>query len=207
MLLLIPLLPLVGFVLNASFGRRLTKTAAGAIACGAMLVSFAVSVAGVAKLVAREPESGHSRARLHVEYVRRLFRLPDAAARPVVVGDDPDHYRHRVVDSHLFHRLHARGDGRRIRAVLLLPQPVRGLHARPRARREFPRDVRRVGGVGLCRTCSSASGTRSHRHPTPARRLSSSTVSATGGSSLVCCSRSCASDRWTSRTWREARPR
>ena len=57
MLLLIPLLPLVGFVLNASFGRRLTKTAAGVIACGAMLVSFAVSVAGVAKLVAREPES------------------------------------------------------------------------------------------------------------------------------------------------------
>jgi NADH-quinone oxidoreductase subunit L len=57
MLLLIPLLPLVGFVLNASFGRRLTKTAAAAIACGAMLVSFAVSVAGVAKLVAREPES------------------------------------------------------------------------------------------------------------------------------------------------------
>jgi NADH-quinone oxidoreductase subunit L len=57
MLLLIPLLPLVGFVLNASFARRLTKTAAGVIACGAMLVSFAVSVAGVAKLVAREPES------------------------------------------------------------------------------------------------------------------------------------------------------
>jgi len=57
MLLLIPLLPLVGFVLNASFGRRLTKMAAGAIACGAMLVSFAISVAGVAKLVAREPES------------------------------------------------------------------------------------------------------------------------------------------------------
>jgi NADH-quinone oxidoreductase subunit L len=57
MLLLIPLLPLVGFMLNASFGRRLTKTAAGVIACGAMLVSFAVSVAGVAKLVAREPES------------------------------------------------------------------------------------------------------------------------------------------------------
>jgi NADH-quinone oxidoreductase subunit L len=57
MLLLIPLLPLVGFMLNATFGRRLTKTAAGAIACGAMLVSFAVSVAGVARLVAREPES------------------------------------------------------------------------------------------------------------------------------------------------------
>jgi NADH-quinone oxidoreductase subunit L len=57
MLLLIPLLPLVGFVLNASFGRRLTKTAAAVIACGAMLVSFAISVAGVAQLVARGPES------------------------------------------------------------------------------------------------------------------------------------------------------
>jgi NADH-quinone oxidoreductase subunit L len=57
MLLLIPLLPLVGFVLNASVGRRLTKAAAAAIACGAMLVSFAVSVAGVAQLLVREPEN------------------------------------------------------------------------------------------------------------------------------------------------------
>jgi NADH-quinone oxidoreductase subunit L len=57
MLLLIPLLPLVGFVLNASFGRRLSKTAAGAIACGAMLMSFAVSVAAVVRLVGMEPES------------------------------------------------------------------------------------------------------------------------------------------------------
>jgi hypothetical protein len=32
MLLLIPLLPLVGFLLNASFGRRVSKPAAGAIA-------------------------------------------------------------------------------------------------------------------------------------------------------------------------------
>jgi NADH-quinone oxidoreductase subunit L len=57
MLLLIPLLPLVGFLLNASFGRRLTKMAAGAIACGAMLLSFAISVAGVAQLLARDPDT------------------------------------------------------------------------------------------------------------------------------------------------------
>jgi NADH-quinone oxidoreductase subunit L len=57
MLLLIPLFPLVGFLLNASFGRRLSKVAAGAIACGAMLMSFAVSVAAVVRLVALEPES------------------------------------------------------------------------------------------------------------------------------------------------------
>jgi len=57
MLLLIPLLPLVGFLLNASFGRRLTKSAAGAIACLAMIASFAVSIVAVLQLVAMPPES------------------------------------------------------------------------------------------------------------------------------------------------------
>jgi len=32
MLLLIPLLPLLGFLINASFGRRLTKGVSGAVA-------------------------------------------------------------------------------------------------------------------------------------------------------------------------------
>jgi len=50
-LLLIPLLPLVGFLLNASFGRRVTKPVAGAIACGAMVASFLVSAAAVVQLV------------------------------------------------------------------------------------------------------------------------------------------------------------
>src|SRR5262252_492466 len=57
MLLLIPLLPLVGFLLNASLQRRLGKGVSGTIACGAMLMSFAVSAAGVVRLVALEPES------------------------------------------------------------------------------------------------------------------------------------------------------
>ena len=35
-----------------------------------------------------------------------------------------------------------------VRALLLLPEPVRGVHAGPRARRELPRDVRRVGRRG-----------------------------------------------------------
>ena len=51
MLMLIPLFPLVGFLVNASFARRLTKGLAGTVACGAMLLSFAVSVAAVARLV------------------------------------------------------------------------------------------------------------------------------------------------------------
>jgi NADH-quinone oxidoreductase subunit L len=51
MLLLIPLLPFMGFLLNASFGKRISKAAAGAVACGAMLASFAVSLVSVWQLV------------------------------------------------------------------------------------------------------------------------------------------------------------
>jgi NADH-quinone oxidoreductase subunit L len=57
MLLLIPLLPFVGFLLSASFGRRIGKAAAGAVACGAMLVSFLVSLVAVWRLVGLPPES------------------------------------------------------------------------------------------------------------------------------------------------------
>src|SRR5437868_2677038 len=55
MLLLIPLLPLAGFLLNASFGRRLSKAIAGAIACGAVIGSFAVSAVAVVRLVGQPP--------------------------------------------------------------------------------------------------------------------------------------------------------
>ena len=37
MLLLIPLLPFVGFLVNAVFGRRLPKTVSGGVACAAMI--------------------------------------------------------------------------------------------------------------------------------------------------------------------------
>src|SRR6266851_3969454 len=57
MLLLIPLLPLVGFLLNAGAGRKLGKSAAGAIACAAILASFAVSALAVWRLVALPPGS------------------------------------------------------------------------------------------------------------------------------------------------------
>jgi len=51
MLLLIPLLPLVGFLINAFLQKRLPKTASGGVACLAMLGSFAVSVVSVYSLV------------------------------------------------------------------------------------------------------------------------------------------------------------
>jgi len=57
MLLLIPLLPLIGFLINASFGRRLSKSASGLVACAVMVLSFAISVAAVARLVQLPPDA------------------------------------------------------------------------------------------------------------------------------------------------------
>jgi NADH-quinone oxidoreductase subunit L len=53
MLLLIPLLPFAGFVVNAFVGRRLSKSVSGGIACLAMIGAFLVS------LVAAWPLLGH----------------------------------------------------------------------------------------------------------------------------------------------------
>jgi NADH-quinone oxidoreductase subunit L len=44
MLLLIPLLPFVGFLINASLGRRLPKAVSGGVACLAMVLAFLVSL-------------------------------------------------------------------------------------------------------------------------------------------------------------------
>src|SRR4029453_9229558 len=57
MLLLNPSLPLIGFLLNASLGRRVSKAAAGSVACGSILAAFALSVAAVWQLLALSPES------------------------------------------------------------------------------------------------------------------------------------------------------
>ena len=65
--------------------------------------------------------------------------------RSAVVGDDSGHHRHRLADSHLLDRLHARGDRQRVRALLLVPEPVRRVHAGAGARRELPGAVRRLG--------------------------------------------------------------
>ena len=65
MLLLIPLLPFAGFLVNAAAGRRLTKSITGMVAVGAMLASFALSVVAVARLVIRPPEQR--------EFVERVF--------------------------------------------------------------------------------------------------------------------------------------
>ena len=50
MLLLIPLLPFAGFLINAFLGRRLPKSVSGGIACLAIIGSFLVSVVSILSL-------------------------------------------------------------------------------------------------------------------------------------------------------------
>jgi NADH-quinone oxidoreductase subunit L len=52
LLLLIPLLPFLGFLVNAGYGRRLGKGVSGALACSAIGASFLISLVDVARLVA-----------------------------------------------------------------------------------------------------------------------------------------------------------
>ena len=148
MLSLIPLLPFTGFLINATLGRRLTKGVSGAVACLAMLGAFAVSRGvGVAAAGARaRARPRHRRAPLYVDRRRQLPRRPGLPPRSAVDADDPGRHRHRLADPHLFDRLHARGDERRVRALLLLPEPVRQLHAGAGARRQPAGDVHRLGG-------------------------------------------------------------
>jgi NADH-quinone oxidoreductase subunit L len=54
---LIPAFPLVGFLINAALGKRLSKTMSGGLACLALLASFAVSVASVWRLFGMTPEA------------------------------------------------------------------------------------------------------------------------------------------------------
>jgi NADH-quinone oxidoreductase subunit L len=56
MLALIPLFPLLGFVVNATLGRRLSKAVSGGLASAVMLASFAVSVTTVLRLLGMAPE-------------------------------------------------------------------------------------------------------------------------------------------------------
>ena len=57
MLLLIPLFPFLGFLVNASIGRRLSKGVAGLVACAAMVASFTVALTSVIQLTGLPEES------------------------------------------------------------------------------------------------------------------------------------------------------
>jgi len=56
-LALIPLLPLLGFLVNAFIGRRLSRAVSGGVACAVMLASFAVSLAAVWSMLQQPGET------------------------------------------------------------------------------------------------------------------------------------------------------
>jgi NADH-quinone oxidoreductase subunit L len=77
-LVLVPLLPFVGFLINAFFGRRLPKSVSGTIACLAMAASFAVSVALVVRLLASLGTSGILEQNLYTWIPSGDLQLPFA---------------------------------------------------------------------------------------------------------------------------------
>ena len=149
MLLLIPLLPFLGFLLNASFGRRVSKAAAGAVACGAMLGSFAgVGCVAVWRLVgAARPRRARSSQRVFTWITSGDFtaaftlRLDPLSAVMILVVTGIGSLIHIYSTAYMHEETRLR-----VRALLLVPEPVRRVHARARARRELPGDVRRLGG-------------------------------------------------------------
>jgi NADH-quinone oxidoreductase subunit L len=54
---LIPLLPFVGFLVNASLGRRLPKAVSGAVACAVMIGAFLAAASQVWGLMGLQPEA------------------------------------------------------------------------------------------------------------------------------------------------------
>ena len=122
-----------------------------------MAVAFGpvdLGVRAAARAAARRPRARRRRSapgflpiplddRDRHRHVRGELDVPARSARG---AHDARRHRHRLPDPRLLDRLHAGRAARRLRAVLLLPEPVLLLHARARARRQLPRDVRRLGG-------------------------------------------------------------
>jgi len=57
-LVLIPLLPFAGFLINAAFGRRLPKSVSGGVATGAMGLAFGLAIASVWRLLQQPADQG-----------------------------------------------------------------------------------------------------------------------------------------------------
>ena len=148
---LIPLLPFARLPVNATSRpaaaeerrRAPSPPARWSLSFGVSAVApsgdlLAVAPVGGVRAIERDASSrGSRRARCRCRFA---FRLD-----PLVVGDDPRHHRHRHADPPVLDGVHARGVGRRVRALLLVPEPVRRVHARAGARRELPGDVHRLG--------------------------------------------------------------
>ena len=74
MLLLIALLPFLGFLANAAFGRRLSRAVSGGVACAALIGSFVLAVVAVLRLLALPPESRVIEERVYSWITSGAFR-------------------------------------------------------------------------------------------------------------------------------------
>ena len=146
---LIPLLPLLGFAINGLFGRRLSKSAINAIACGSVLLSFL----WVLKTLFGLQAFGGGLMEPHIERYFTWIQSGtlnigvDFASGPANGRDADDRHRRWLPDSHLRDRLHgARG---RLLPFLRVFESIHVLHAGAGAGRQFPAAVRRLGRRGI----------------------------------------------------------
>ena len=116
MLALIPLFPLIGFVINAALGRRLSKAVSGAIASAVMVASLAVSVMSGMTLVGLPAServmeqtvytwiaSGDFVVDLTLRLVRGISpQLASLTARYLIVDPRPSQSAYALTD-HLVH--------------------------------------------------------------------------------------------------------
>ena len=146
MLSLIPLLPLVGFLVNACLGRRLTKSISGGLACAAMIASFAVvGHAGLAHPADAPPapielhrrSRGFASGTLHVPFTLRLDHLSSV----MILVD----HGHRLAHPHLLDRLHARGEDSEYARYFSYLNLFASFMLVLVLGRELPGDVRRLG--------------------------------------------------------------
>ena len=147
MLLLIPLLPFAGFLINASFGRRLPKTVSGGIACVVMVAAFLVSLAATwpflllvhdAHPVEQVVFNWISSGTLQVPFALRLDQLSSLMLM-VITGIGS------LIHIYSIGYMHEETDSEYAR-YFCVPESLRLLHARARARRQLPADVHRLGG-------------------------------------------------------------
>jgi NADH-quinone oxidoreductase subunit L len=73
-LLLIALLPFLGFLLNASLGRRLSRAVSGGVACAAIIGSFLIAVLAVSRLLGLDPDARLIEERLYSWITAGAFR-------------------------------------------------------------------------------------------------------------------------------------
>jgi len=142
-LLLIPLLPFIGFLVNATSAGGLSKAAARRGGVRRDGGSFLVSLLEVGGWRPRSPH----RARWQQVFTwissgdfTAAFTLRVDPLAAVMILSSPGSDR----DSHLL-AAYMHEEARGVRALLLVSQPLRGVHAGARARLELSRDVRRLG--------------------------------------------------------------